>query len=227
MFLSLTRTQHHEGASLHRAAVLARHHAPTRVDFNQVYVYNKGMEQINCAACGRPANPAHTDPTMCHECAERTTAEAALETGAADMTTTDIAAITDYIEQMKTAAIAKGGTFADIEPPTTTEQQPTSEPPTMPTKPKKAPPPTITSPKGVTPGQYKGTPVHRKQPKPKSEVMPGRPMGERGQGRKPIAPELRLQPITVRLSIERREKMIALGKEWLEKAIDRAKLAEA
>ena len=93
-------------------------------------------------------------------------------------------------------------------------------------KPKKA---TITAKSGTTPATYKAKakPASRKQPKPKDEVIPGRPMGERGQGRKPIAPELRLQVFTVRLSAERREKVAALGKEWLVRAIDRAKLAEA
>lgn len=192
---------------------------------NQVAVYNNQMskEQIDCAGCGRWAEPSRAEPAYCDECGERVTAEAALAAGAADMTSTDIAAITDYIEQLKAAAIAKGGQIESFtEPPT---DPPTTEPPPMSKhKPKKN---IITAPKsGATPATYKGKSKSRKQPKPKDEVMPGRPMGERGQGRKPIAPELRLQVFTVRLSIERREKIAALGKEWLERAIDRAKLAE-
>ena len=178
-----TPAGHHE----HRAAILMRHFAPIKpVDFNQVSVYNNQMQpMIDCAGCGRRADPSHADGAYCHECGERVTAEAALEVGADDMTPTDIAAINDYIEQMKAAAIAKGGQFDDLtEPPPTT-----TEPPTMSKhkhRPKKD---IITAPSGVTPTTYKGEGVHRKQRKPKNpDPIPGRPMGERNQGRKPIAP---------------------------------------
>jgi hypothetical protein len=50
-----------------------------------------------------------------------------------------------------------------------------------------------------------------------------RPMGERGQGRKPLPPEEQTKPRSVRLTDVRWEKLKLLGSEWLNKAIDRAK----
>ena len=171
---------------------------------------------IDCAACGRSANPSHTEPAYCHECAERVNAEAMLAAEAEHMDSTDIAAITDYIEQMKAGAIAKGGRL----------DQNTNEPTTnaMPTKPatKKAAP--IVSAKGVMPTTYKGKPVSRKQPTPKSEIVPMRPMGERNQGRKPMDPAKKQQLYTLRLPPDLRDKIIALGKDWLVTQIKHAKV---
>ncbi len=50
-----------------------------------------------------------------------------------------------------------------------------------------------------------------------------RPMNDRGQGRKPNAPEDQTKPRSVRLNDARWEKLKRLGSDWLAKAIDKAK----
>ena len=50
-----------------------------------------------------------------------------------------------------------------------------------------------------------------------------RPMNDRGQGRKPLPPEEKTRPYSVRLTDARIEKLKRLKSEWLNKAIDRAK----
>lgn len=48
-------------------------------------------------------------------------------------------------------------------------------------------------------------------------------MNDRGQGRKPNAPEDQTKPRSVRLTDARWEKLKRLGSEWLAKQIDKAK----
>ena len=50
-----------------------------------------------------------------------------------------------------------------------------------------------------------------------------RPMNDRGQGRKPNAPEDQTKPRSVRLNDVRWEKLKRLGSDWLAKAVDKAK----
>jgi len=48
-------------------------------------------------------------------------------------------------------------------------------------------------------------------------------MSDRGQGRKPLPPDQKTRPYSVRLTEARIEKLKMLGSEWLNKAIDKAK----
>ncbi|MCY1552341.1 hypothetical protein D9M68_887330 [compost metagenome] len=50
-------------------------------------------------------------------------------------------------------------------------------------------------------------------------------MGDRGQGRKPLPPEEKTKPRSVRLTDTRWDKLKLLGSEWLNKAIDEGKIA--
>lgn len=49
----------------------------------------------------------------------------------------------------------------------------------------------------------------------------------RGQGRKPLPDDERTVVVTVRLTPARRDKLRRLGAQWLAKAVDRAKEADA
>lgn len=51
-------------------------------------------------------------------------------------------------------------------------------------------------------------------------------MGDRGQGRKPLPPEEQTKPRSVRLNETRWDKLKKLGSEWLNQAIDKAKLPD-
>ena len=51
-------------------------------------------------------------------------------------------------------------------------------------------------------------------------------MNDRGQGRKPLPPEEKTQPHSVRHTDARWDKLKKLGSEWLNKRIDKAKLPD-
>jgi predicted DNA-binding protein len=156
------------------------------------------MRKMPCRECQRPIfTTIPHQPHICNECAARVQAQRDLD-NCTDATQRE--AIVAYIEQLRDAALAKGGKFIDHNVQVLKPEREAAY-----------------LPDGLEAAQARRKP--KRKPKPKAEA-PKRP-----RGRPALSDATRMVTYAQRLPPAVKDKLDTLGKDWLILAVMKARIA--